>query len=167
MSTDDIAEAKSLSLISLEPNTNSQIPTDPTSVISRQQALLSVDKSLSPDESGPPKSEENEEVEVVLAKDIESRDIIEACETVNGDLESVGENAEPPPEPFVGSADSSEIAEPADAVVAWSPDEDHEHKRVKVRLILVSHICSILRHGIPMYCYSVTLCTSRTSILDY
>lgn len=132
MSTDDLAEAKSVSLISLEPNSNSLTPADPTSLTPRQQALLSVDKSLSSDEFRPSNPEENGLV-AEEAREIGSRDIIEVGEAVNGDLEAVGENPELSSEPFVGAGDSSEIAEPADAVVAWSPDDDHEHKRVKVR----------------------------------
>jgi hypothetical protein len=153
-----------VSLISLEPNSNSQTATDPTSITSRQQALLSLEKSLSSDDSGPSKPEENGLVEVE-PKEIESRDITEACEAVNGDLEGVGENIEPSSEPFVGSGDSSEITEPADAVVAWSPDEDHEHKRVKVRLYVTSHICRIFRHVIPMHRYQVVLIPLKRPLL--
>ena len=132
MSTDDVAEAKSVPITSPEPNNTSQTSTDPSSATSRQQPSLSTDQLLPSDESGPFKLAENGHIEPE-ANEIESRDITEASEAVDGDLEVVGGSAEPSSEPFMGSGDSSEVTESAEGVVAWSPEEDHEHKRVKVR----------------------------------
>jgi len=54
---------------------------------------------------------------------VESRDITEA---------GGGEGTEPSSESFPEPGVSSETIEAAEGVLAWSPEEDHEHKRVKV-----------------------------------
>lgn len=73
-------------------------------------------------ESGPPKPAENGHADLE-AKEVESRDITEA---------GGGEGTEPSSESFPEPGVSSETIEAAEGVLAWSPEEDHEHKRVKV-----------------------------------
>lgn len=111
---------------------NIQKSTNPTTATSHEeQASLVVGQSHSSDESGSSKLVENGNIEQE-AKEVGSRDITETNDVVKEEMETLGEGAEPSSESFAESGDSSETIETGEGVVAWSPEEDHEHKRVKV-----------------------------------
>lgn len=132
MSTDDAAK-NSTSLESINSTSKS---IDPTSATPHEQVPLSAEEapralvSGAPEQPGPSKAGENDNAEVQL-KDLESRDITEAGE-VNGGAEAVSGTTQPPSELHGESGETLEAVEAADGVLAWSPEEDHEHKRVKV-----------------------------------
>src|ERR1700691_4926300 len=125
MSADDSAQKSA----STEP-INSQKSTYPTpATLREEQASLAVGESHSSGESGPSTEDGHVDQE---AKEVESRDIMDAGEVAKAEIEVLGEGAEPSSESFAESGDSSEIPEAGEGVLAWSPEEDHEHKRVKV-----------------------------------
>jgi protein phosphatase 4 regulatory subunit 3 len=125
MSADDAAKKPA----SIEFNNTEKSSTDPTSAPRREEQAIEELHSLG--ESGPPKPAENGHADLE-AKEVESRDITEAGGVVKGEVEALGEGTEPSSESFPESGDLSETTEAAEGVLAWSPEEDHEHKRVKV-----------------------------------
>jgi protein phosphatase-4 regulatory subunit 3 len=122
MSADDAAKKPA----SIEFNNTEKSSADPTSAPRREEHTIGGSHSLG--ESGLPKPAENGHADL----EVESRDITEAGGVVKGEIEALGEGTEPSSESFLESGDSSETIEAAEGVLAWSPEEDHEHKRVKV-----------------------------------
>jgi protein phosphatase-4 regulatory subunit 3 len=123
MSADDVTKKSA----STEPNDPDK-PTDPTSRTLREEQIT---ESHISNTSGPSKPAENGDVDQEV-NEVGSRDITEAGDVVKRQIELSGEGVEPSSEPFVGSGDPLETPEGGEGVLAWSPEDDHEHKRVKV-----------------------------------
>lgn len=131
MSTDD-ATLKSVILTPLKSNNQTPKSTDSTPATSEEESPANVGQSDTSAEAGTSELAVNGEVKLE-AKDTESHDTNGAVEVANGELKVAADAVDPLSEPFVGSGDSAEAIDPTGVVLAWSPEEDHEHKRVKVR----------------------------------
>jgi protein phosphatase-4 regulatory subunit 3 len=127
MSADDTAKKYAFT----EPNKIGKSTDHISATVAEEQASLSAGVLYSSSESEASKLAENRLLDQE-AKEAESRDITEAGEVVKGDIEASGEGAEPSSESFAESVDSAETPEAGEGVLAWSPEDDHEHKRVKV-----------------------------------
>lgn len=140
MSTDDAADKTlSLTLVELKDDT----PTSQDTVSATSRDSLNTGESLSLHDSGPSKPADNGQADQDI-KEKESRDIPDTGEVANKEREGAVEGAEPSSGSFAESREPSEATESVDAVLAWSPEEDHEHKRVKVSRISTSCL-SLLR----------------------
>jgi protein phosphatase-4 regulatory subunit 3 len=135
MSADDAAK----NTVPIESNNTENSSTDPTSATPRE----AVGESHSFAESGSSKPAENGQ-NGHADQEVESCDITEAVEVVKGEIEAPDAGTEPSLESFTETGDPSEIAETAEGVLAWSPEEDHEHKRVKVGYYSELHMLSQL-----------------------
>jgi hypothetical protein len=109
--------------------------TSPISATLREEQIT--EESYISNTSGLSRPTENGDVDQ-KAREVESPDMTEGGGVVKGENEVVGEGAEPSSDPFVGCGDSLETSE-GEGVLAWSPEEDHEHKRVKVSSSMVFH----------------------------
>lgn len=98
-------------------------------------------------------------------KEVGARVGTEPSEVIIEEAEVAGE-ATPSSESFGESGESSETLEASDGVLTWAPEEDHEHKRVKVCLfmqstcsfILPSHTCNALRIHYTLAVYTAVHC---------
>jgi protein phosphatase-4 regulatory subunit 3 len=124
MSADDAPKTS----VSLEPNNEKSSAKSTSITTHEEQTPSSVGDTQSLRYSGSSEPAENGHVDQE-AKEVGSRDVNQ--EIGGEEIETSGEG-EPLSESFAESGDSLETTETAEGVLAWSPEEDHEHKRVKV-----------------------------------
>lgn len=130
MRTDDGAK----NLASSEPNTNQSA--DPPAPLELQASCIGdpeATTAISKVSQTLEKPMENKHP-VVEVQGNGARAAAEVGEVVMEGAESVGETLVSSG-PFVEPGESQEPLEAAEGVLAWAPEEDHEHKRVKVCLL--------------------------------